>query len=180
MKRIPENGFTLVEMIAGVAAGAVLALLTCILLVNTSKGWIKLSAEREMMGDADVAMRTMNRIIRPCISGSWDSATSTLSVQQLMSVNSGATVTTNTHLFQKSGAWPTAHLLYTDPWGSTSVLVSNWVSTFSCAVGYPYPNYFLVSVNLTLAVPDPFRTTSTIYETIDMPFSIFLRSNYVQ
>ncbi|MEI8141045.1 MAG: hypothetical protein WCI03_14410 [bacterium] len=158
MKTKPGNGFSVVELMVGIASGAMIALVFVALLVFSYKGWFRLSAERDMLREADVTMRTMDRIVRSGSNAVVTAGASNLTVQVAMT--NGVMV----HSFQKTGTWPTSHLLYTPPGGSSSVLVSNRVNTFSCAW---YPTNSLVTINLGL------REGS---ETLDMPLSIFLRN----
>ena len=98
----------------GMVSAAVLALVVSTVLVYGYKGWIRLQAEAAMQGDADVAMRTMDRVGRAASNATWTAGT-TLN----LALTNGATT------FSKSGS----NLL----WG-TSTLIANRVGTFSCAV----------------------------------------------
>ncbi len=159
MKAKTENGFPVVELMVGIVSGAVLALIFSALFLFSYKGWLRLSSERDMQRDADVAMRTMDRIIRMGSNATWTAGTSTLAVQ--VAQTNGSTAT---YSFQKSGTWPTANLLYTPAGGGTSVLVSNRVNTFLCAY---YPSNSLVTVDFHLQEGS---------ETLEMPLSIYLRN----
>ena len=78
MKACGNNGFTLVELMAGLLSAAVLALVFSAVLVYGYKGWFRLQTEAAMQSDADVAMRTMDRIGRAASNATWSASTLTL------------------------------------------------------------------------------------------------------
>ena len=129
---------------AGMLSAAVLALVFSAVLVYGYKGWFRLQTEAAMQSDADVAMRTMDRIGRAASNATWSASTLTLGFVQTNGV---------TQAFQKSGS----NLL----WGATT-LIAHRVVTFSCVT-----NNTTVAVTLRLAQGA---------ETMDMPFSIFMRN----
>lgn len=147
MKTSGKSGFSLVELMAGMASAAILALVFGSVLVYGFRGWTRLRAEAAMQGDADVAMRTMDRIGRGASNATWSASTLTLVM------TNGAT-----QVFSKSGS----NLL----WGA-STLIANRVGTFSCVVSNLTVDKTIVAVTLGLVEGS---------ETLDMPYSIFLRN----
>ena len=147
MKSHKNSGFTVVELMAGMLSAAVLALVFSAVLIYGYKGLIRLQAESAMQADADVAMRTMDRIGRGASNATWSASTLTLVM------TNGAT-----QVFSKSGS----NLL----WGA-STLIANRVVTFSCVRTNTSVDKAIVSVSLGLVEGN---------ETLDMPLSIFLRN----
>ena len=150
MKLQGNSGFTLVELMAGMVSAAVLALVFSAVMIYGYKGWTRLKAESAMQCDADVAMRTMDRIGRVA-----SNATVSANTLNLILTN-GVTQT-----FSKQGSG--SNLLWTVA-GVTSVLISNRVSMFTNVVS---PDGATVAIKLILAEGS---------ETMDMQYSIFLRN----
>jgi len=132
----------------GMVSAAVLALVFSAVLIYGSKGWWRLYHEAEMQSDADVAMRTIDRVGRAASNATWNVGTSTLT----LSLTNGTTQT-----FSKPTG--TSNLL----WG-TSTLIANRVGTFTNAVT---PDGSTIAVTLRLVEG---------LETLDMQNSIFLRN----
>jgi type II secretory pathway pseudopilin PulG len=151
MKIQANSGFTLVELMAGMVSAAVLALVFSAVLIFGYKGWTRLKAEAAMQGDADVAMRTMDRMVRVASNVTWSTPTLTL-------------VLTNgvQQTFYKSAS----NLVWAAS-GMTTLLVSNRVGTFVCVVTNTSGDKTIVAVTLGLVQGS---------ETLDMPFSIFVRN----
>jgi len=150
MKVHQNKGFTLVELMIGMASAAVLAVVFSALLFYGYKGWKQLRGEADMQADADVAMRTMDRICRTSSNAYWNAGTATL-------------ILTNApmHTFAKVGS----NLVWSSS-GVTTVLITNRVGSFVCAVTNSTDRATLsVSLGLTEG-----------YESLDMPFSIFMRN----
>lgn len=59
-----KRGFTIVELVAGVMAAAVLAVTFGVVLVYGYRGWKNLQTMAEMERDATLAMRTISRAAR--------------------------------------------------------------------------------------------------------------------
>ena len=59
-----KHGFTIVELVAGVTAAAVLAITFGVVLVYGYRGWKNLHAMAEMERDATLTMRTISRVLR--------------------------------------------------------------------------------------------------------------------
>ncbi len=116
MNRKFKGGFTLVELMAGMVSAAVLALVFSSVLIFGYKGWTRLRAEADLQADADVALRTIDRIARGASNATWIAGTATL-------VFSNAPI----HSFSKpvSGS----NLLW-----NTTTLIANRVGSFSCVV----------------------------------------------
>lgn len=153
MKVEQKNGFSLVELMVGMVSASILALVFSAVLIYGSKGWWRLYHEAEMQCDADVAMRKMDKVIRGASNATW--GVSGLSVV----MTNGAV-----HLFSKSGSWPNGDLLYTPPGGSATLLIDNRLNTFS---GIVWSNMIVAVTNFSLKEG---------LETLDMPFSIFMRN----
>ena len=111
-----KGGFTLVELMVGTVSAAVLALVFSAVLIFGYKGWTRLKAEADMQADADVAMRTMDRIARGASNATWIAGTSTLVVTN-----------TSVHTFSKPSGG--SNLLW-----NSSTLIANRVGSFSCVV----------------------------------------------
>ena len=148
MKSNDNSGFSLVELMVGMVSSAILALVFSAVLIYGSKGFWRLNREAEMQRDADVAMRTMDRIARAASNATWNVGTSTLT----LSLTNGTTQT-----FSKPTG--SSNLL----WG-TSTLIANRVGLFTNAVT---PDGSTVAVDLSLVEGS---------ETFDMKYSIFLRN----
>lgn len=148
MKTFGNNGFSLVELMVGMVSAGVLALVFSAVLIFGSKGLWRLNRETEMQRDADVAMRTMDRIGRAASNATWNVGTSMLT----LSLTNGTTQT-----FSKPTG--SSNLL----WG-TSTLIANRVGTFTNSVT---PDGSTVAVTLRLIEG---------LETLDMQNSIFLRN----
>ncbi len=132
----------------GMVSAAIMALVFSAVLIFGSKGFWRLNREAEMQRDADVAMRTMDRIARAASNATWNVGTSTLT----LSLTNGTTQT-----FSKPTG--SSNLL----WG-TSTLIANRVGLFTNAVA---PDGATVAVTLRLVEG---------LETLDMQNSIFLRN----
>jgi hypothetical protein len=114
MNRTYKGGFTLIELMVGTVSATVLALVFSAVLIFGYRGWTRLKAEADMQTDADVAMRTMDRIVRGASNATWIAGTSTLVVTN-----------TSVHTFSKPSSG--SNLLW-----NTSTLIANRVGTFSC------------------------------------------------
>ncbi len=143
-----KNGFSLVELLAGVTSGAVIALIISATLWYGYKGWTRLTAEKAMQCDADVAMRTINRVARGATNATWIAGTLNITMTNGVAYD-----------FVKQGSWPAGHLKF-----DSNILVSNRVFTFT---GMVWSNSIIVVTNFTLKEG---------LETLDMPFSIFMRN----
>jgi prepilin-type N-terminal cleavage/methylation domain-containing protein len=75
MRTCGNRGFTLVELMVGMVSAGVLALVFSAVLFYGYKGWTRLRAEAAMETDANVAMRTMDRIGRVATNATWDGST---------------------------------------------------------------------------------------------------------
>jgi len=145
-----NSGFTLVELMVGMVSAAVLAVVFSAVVIYGYKGWNELQGQADMQADADVVMRTMDQIVRAASNVTWSGSTLTV----------GLTNAT-TQTFTKTGSnfvWVAS--------GTTSILITNRVASFVCGVTN-FGDKATVSVALKLA---------SGYETLDMPFSIFLRN----
>jgi len=111
-----KSGFTLVELMVGTVSAAILAMVFSAVLIFGYRGWTRLKAEADMQADADVAMRTMDRIAQGASNATWIAGTSTL-------VLTNATIQT----FSKSSSG--SNLMW-----NSSTLLTNRVGTFSCVV----------------------------------------------
>jgi len=150
MKVHRNRGFTLVELMVGMASAAVLAVVFSAVLFYGYKGWKQLRGEADMQADADVSMRTMDRICRTCSNAYWNAGTSTLTLTNAPM-----------HTFSKVGS----NLVWSSS-GVTSVLITNRVGSFVCEVTNSYDRA-TVAVSLGLVEG---------YETLDMLFSVFMRN----
>ena len=64
MKIKVNNGFTIVELLIGIIAAAILALTAGTMLINGYKGWVRSLALADMERDAAVAIHTLDLAVR--------------------------------------------------------------------------------------------------------------------
>lgn len=146
MRTCGNKGFTLVELMVGMVSAGVLALVFSAVLFYGYKGWTRLRAEAAMQADANVAMRTMDRIGRAATNATWSANTLSLSQTNGLNVQFSQT---GSSLMQNG-----------------SPLIASRVCAFVCAVTN-------IASRKTVLVTVRFAEGS---ETNEMGFSIFLRN----
>lgn len=139
MKLKEKTGFTVVELLIGIMAAAVLAITAGLLLVNIYQGWARGAAAVELEREAAVAIHTLELAVR--------SASNTVSGGvgvDLLQVRKPDGVVRSFTVQTSNGR---RSLLYnpSDPGGAAMVLVDNRLGTFvSATTGN------MVCVSLTL------------------------------
>jgi prepilin-type N-terminal cleavage/methylation domain-containing protein len=117
--RRASGGFTLVELMVGVMASAILALTVGAMLFVTYRGWQSIQSVAAMERDGSLAMDTMRRAIRGSSSSRWVSASCRLDVYTNAAV-AWQFASNNTRLVYTAG-------------GRGMDLVSTGLTAFSCA-----------------------------------------------
>jgi len=64
MKATVHSGFTIVELLIGIIAAAILALTMGVMLANTYQGWLRSQALADLERDAAVAIHTLDLAVR--------------------------------------------------------------------------------------------------------------------
>lgn len=78
MKIEGQNGFSIVELMIGIVAAAILALTAGTMLANVYKGWARGLALADMERDAAVAIHTLDLAVRGASNAVWNGAARTL------------------------------------------------------------------------------------------------------
>jgi prepilin-type N-terminal cleavage/methylation domain-containing protein len=118
MKMTGKDGFTIVELLIGIIAASILALMAGTMLMNAYKGWVRSLALADMERDAAVAIHTLD-----------------LAVRGATNAVGGATLTVSlpsngiTRVFSTTGVSPRKSLAYN---GMT--LVNGRLGSFSATV----------------------------------------------
>jgi type II secretory pathway pseudopilin PulG len=142
-----RGGFSLIEVMVGMLSMAILVIVFSAVLFYGYKGWSRLKAEAALQSDADVVMRTMDRVGR--VATNMVVSGNTLIINQ----------TNRVVQFTKSAS----NLLQVAS-GVTSMLITNRVGSFVNVVASDGET---VSIKLKLVEGS---------ETLDMQYSIFCRN----
>jgi len=135
-----RTGFTIVELLIGITAAAILALAAGVLLMNTYQGWASASSAVELERDAAVAIHTLELAVR----GASNTVTGEVGVDRLKVRNPDGVI----RAFSVQTSNGRRSLLYNpaDPGGASMILVDKRLGTFvSASTG----NMVCVSLALT-------------------------------
>lgn len=140
MKDAPHNGFTVIELLIGIVAAAILAGVAGVLLVNSYQGWVRGGAAAGLERDATLVIHTLELAVR----GASNAVPGEVGSDKLQVRYPDGVI--RSFIVQSSGGRKS--LVY-DNGSNTMVLASNTVAVFSSAV-----TNRLVRVSLTLTNED--------------------------
>lgn len=143
MKTLAKNGFTFVELLIGMIAAAILALVAGTLLTNSYQGWQRSQAAADMERDAALAIHTLELAIR----GASNAVPGEVGIDRLKVMDPDGVI--RAFSVQTSGGRRSLYYNPNDPGGEPMVLVDRRLGTFVAAT-----TANLVRVSLTLVALD--------------------------
>lgn len=143
MKTDASKGFTLVELLIGMIAAAILALVAGVLMTNSCRGWQRNQASAGMERDAALAIHVLELAVR----GASNAVAGEFGIDKLKVRNPDGVV--RSFSVQTSGGLRSLYYNPNDPSGEAMVLVDKRLGTFDSAI-----TANLVRVSLTLLAID--------------------------